>query len=464
MVPPKPLKIINEKNYRENVFLMSQANKNQIYEITQKKNQKRIEKKERLKIIKNDYIQIRNMIENERAYKNLLKNEYDLNLRRKLIQEKIQIRDLNVSQNRRRKNEINNKKRKMNKIIEEEKLDAIKKLKENEEKDRINYYNALIKKDKEKEQKKLESSEEKRKIYDMYDEFIKKRNVDFKKIKNLIKNGIDENNVEQFYSLFPGNNKIKEMFEKYKKLKEEIENSSGSILRKKLRPIKSRSSFETNDNYCRTANNFRNKTIKMKKHLIESKSKDNIKKNINNINNNNNGKNKIINFCATINSKSNKEFEKEKDNKFNNNDENNKNDFEANKYISQNIKDKGDNNDIKDHETDNNKVDEEKKEVLYEIDIEEKIKKYKKERYQPFIEMLEREKNNEFYRNENLKNITNEKAKKELEILYGKERTMVSLRLKKENEKIKLDIENYEKQIREEDKKNHRYNMNLINK
>jgi hypothetical protein len=78
--------------------------------------------------------------------------------------------------------------------------------------------------------------------------------------------------------------------------------------------------------------------------------------------------------------------------------------------------------------------------------------------------MLEREKNNEFYRNENLKNITNEKAKKELEILYGKERTMVSLRLKKENEKIKLDIENYEKQIREEDKKNHRYNMNLINK
>ena len=56
--------------------------------------------------------------------------------------------------------------------------------------------------------------------------------------------------------------------------------------------------------------------------------------------------------------------------------------------------------------------------------------------------MLEREKNNEFYRNENLKNITNEKAKKELEILYGKERTIVSLRLKKENEKLKLNNEN----------------------
>ena len=465
IVPPKPLKIINDKNYHENVFLMNQANKNQIYEITQKKNQKRLEKKERLKIIKNEYIQIKKMIESERASKNLLKNEYDLNLRRKLIQDKIQIRDLNVSQNRKRKNEINDKKVKMNKIIEEEKLNAIKKLKESEEKDRINYYNALIKKDKEKEQKKLESSEDKRKIYEIYDEFIKKRSVDFKNIKNFIKNGIDENNVERFYSLFPENKKIKEMFEKYKKLKKEIENSSGNDFRKKLGPIKSKSSFETSDNCCRTSNNFRKRTIKMKKDLIESKSKDNIKKNIKNINNNNNEKNKIINFCATVNSKSNKHFEKVKDNNFNNNDENNKNDIVDNKNINQNINENvDDNNGNKDHEVDNNKVDEEKKKVLYENEIEEKVKKYQKERYQSFIEMLEREKNNEFYRNENLKNITNEKAKKELEILYGKERTIVSLRLKKENEKIKLDIENYEKRIREEDKKNHRYNMNLINK
>ena len=41
---------------------------------------------------------------------------------------------------------------------------------------------------------------------------------------------------------------------------------------------------------------------------------------------------------------------------------------------------------------------------------------------------------------------------------------MVSLKLEEENEKIKLDIKNYEKQIKEEDKKNHRYNMNLNNK
>ena len=41
---------------------------------------------------------------------------------------------------------------------------------------------------------------------------------------------------------------------------------------------------------------------------------------------------------------------------------------------------------------------------------------------------------------------------------------MVSLKLEEENEKIKLDIKNYEKQIKEEDQKNLRYNMNLNNK
>ena len=319
MVPPKPLIIINENNYHENAFLMSQANKNQIYEITQKINEKKLEKKERLKIIKNEYIQIRKMIENERTYKNLLKNEYDLNLRRKLIENKIQIRDLNVSQNRKRKNEINNNKRKMNKILEEEKLDAIKKLKETEEKDRINYYNALIRKDKEKEQKKLESSEEKKKIYDVYDEFIKKRSANFKKIKNFINDKIDENNAEKFISLFPENNNIKEMIEKYKKLKVEIQTLSGNNHKKKLILIKPRSSFEISDIHCPTSNNFRSRTIKIKKHLIESKSKDNIKKNENNINYSNNEKNRIINFYATKNTKSNKQFEKEKEKEGNEN-------------------------------------------------------------------------------------------------------------------------------------------------
>ena len=356
-IPLKPLKIINEKNYHENAFLMSQANKNQIYEITQKINEKKLEKKERLKIIKNQYIQIRKMIENERTYKNFLKNEYDLYLRRKLIENKIQNRNLNVSQNRKRKNENNNNKMKMNKILEEEKLDAIKKLKENEEKDRINYYNELIKKDKEKEQKKLKISEGKRKIYDMYDEFIKKRSADYKKIENFINNEIDENNVEKFNSIFPENHNIKEMLEKYKKLKEEIENSSGNTFRRNLIQRKSKSSFEINDNYCCTSNNFRGQAIKMRKYLIESKSKDNIKKNVNNINYNNNKKSKAINLWATINDKSNKQFEKEKekDNKFNNN-------YEDDKDISQNIKENKYNNGVKDNETYNNKDDEEKKE------------------------------------------------------------------------------------------------------
>lgn len=287
------------------------------------------------------------------------------------------------------------------------------------------------------------------------------RNDNFKNFKNFIKNGVDENNIEQFYLLFPQNNKTKDIFEKYKKLKKEIENSSGGNLRKKLIPIKSISNLETNENYYRTSTNFRSRGTKMKKYLIESKSKDNIKKYANNINNNDE-KNKIINFCATINFKSNDHFEneKEKDNNF----KNNTNDIEDNKVINKN---KNENEFIsgnKDNKIDKKKFVEEQKKVLYETEIEEKINKYRKERYQPLIEMLEKEKINEFYRNKNLKNIKNENSKKELENIYGKERTLVSLRLNKEHEKIKLDIKNYEKQIREEDQKNHRYNMNLINK
>ena len=103
------------------------------------------------------------------------------------------------------------------------------------------------------------------------------------------------------------------------------------------------------------------------------------------------------------------------------------------------------------------------KKVLFETEIREKIKEYKKERYQPFIQMLEREKNIEENRNLKLQNINDEFERQKLENQFGKERTLVSLRLKKENEKILLDIQNYENKLREENEKNQKYNMDRIN-
>ena len=103
-----------------------------------------------------------------------------------------------------------------------------------------------------------------------------------------------------------------------------------------------------------------------------------------------------------------------------------------------------------------------KKKVLFETEIRDKIKEYRKTRYQPFMEMLEKEKINEENRNMKLENIMNSDEKRQLENLYGKERTVVSLRLKKENEKILRDIQIYEDNIRLHNQENQKYNMDRI--
>lgn len=103
-----------------------------------------------------------------------------------------------------------------------------------------------------------------------------------------------------------------------------------------------------------------------------------------------------------------------------------------------------------------------KKKVLFETEIRDKIKEYRKTRYQPFMEMLEKEKINEENRNLKLENITDSAEKRQLENLYGKERTVVSLRLKKENEKILRDIQIYEENIRLINQQNQKYNMDRI--
>lgn len=102
------------------------------------------------------------------------------------------------------------------------------------------------------------------------------------------------------------------------------------------------------------------------------------------------------------------------------------------------------------------------KKVLFETEIRDKIKEYRKTRYQPFMEMLEKEKINEENRNLKLENITDSAEKRQLENLYGKERTVVSLRLKKENEKILRDIQIYEENIRLINQQNQKYNMDRI--
>ena len=145
-IPPKPLKIIDEKNFHENYYLMDQAKKRQIYEMNQKLTQKKFEKKEKLNKIKSEQNAIKKRIEAERANKNIQKNNYDLSVRKNLIEIKIQIKDLFAYQNRQKINEVREEAIKMNRKMEQEKFDYIKKLRLSEEKDRISLYLDKIKK------------------------------------------------------------------------------------------------------------------------------------------------------------------------------------------------------------------------------------------------------------------------------------------------------------------------------
>ena len=481
---PKPLKIINEKNFHENYYLMEHAKKMQIYEMNQIKKQKKLEKFEKLNKIKAEQIALKKRLETERATKNLQRNNYDLFMRKNNIENKMQKKDLNIYQNKQRKNEEREKEIEKNKKIEKEKLDHIKKLRLNEEKNRILLYLDLIKKEKSIEKKKLENFETKQKIITQYKELNNTRNNNLKKLKKLIRNGIDEGNIEKFYSQFPENKEIEIVFENYRKEKKEIENNSFRNKDKKLlNPLK-KNSYDiisnNSDKMFKTSYEFRNKTIKIPKINIDSQNnnKNDYKDNNNNEyndkdNQNKDINNKIVNICSTKNNKSDDENKK---------NENKENQNEKEKEINDNTKNQNEKN-IKDIEINKNKesmkekekekeneksnqpedIFKDNKKVLFETEIREKIKEYKKERYQPFIQMLEREKNIEENRNLKLQNINDEFERQKLENQFGKERTLVSLRLKKENEKILLDIQNYENKLREENEKNQKYNMDRIN-
>ena len=447
--PPKPLKIMNGTNFHENFYLMEQEKKQQLFEINEKKKQKRMENFEKLNKIKAEQNALKKRINEERTNQNLQRNYYELDARKNHISKHIQKMDLNVYENRLRISKKREEQLVKNKEAEKEKSQHIKKLRLNDEKNRISLYLDIIKKEKSLEKKKLENIEIKEKIFSQYNKLNMERNNNLKKLEKLIKNGIDEGNIEKFYSEFPDNKEISKIFENYQKEKIEIENNTVRN-KKKLNPIKIILDDNSNDNMNQTYYDMKNKIVKIPKiNFTEIKSND--KKDKENININkeyekekekeNQKKEKIINICSTNNKHENIE---------NNNNENK--------------------NNLSKKEKKNEKLNsaeslfDESRHVLFETEIRDKIREYKKERYQPFIKLLEREKINEENRNQKLENIKDENEKSKLENQFGKERTIVSLRLKKENEKIILDIQNFEKNLRKENEKNQKYNLEKINR
>ena len=471
-LPPKPLRIINEKNFHENFYLMEQAKKHQIYEMNELKKQKKLEKIQKMNKIKAEQTEMKKRLESERAFKNLQKNNYDLYMRKNNIQNQIEYKELFAFHYKQTNNEKRNEEIKKNKENEKIKYDHIKKMRLNEEKNRINFYIGLIEKEKKKEKKKLENVEIKDMLRSQYKELNEIRNNNIMQLKKLLKNGIDEGNIEKLYKKFPENKEIVKVFENYQKERKEIEtNSFRNKEKTKLDYFKKNTDDNIENKYSKTTYDFKNKTIKIPKIKITD-NKPNTNRN-NDLENNKEN----IDIKKENNEKENKEKterEKEESKNEKNNLINicstNKNDKkDIKKENIGNIKNKEDNKNNNGTKKSTNKKDnlnenkEETKKVLFETEIREKIKEYKKERYQPFIKMLEREKIIEENRNKQLEDINDDIERMKLENQFGKERTLVSLRLKKENEKVLLDIQNFEKQLREENERNQKYNMYKIN-
>ena len=94
---------------------------------------------------------------------------------------------------------------------------------------------------------------------------------------------------------------------------------------------------------------------------------------------------------------------------------------------------------------------EQKKEVkvLYESEIREKIQQYKENIYREFFKHVEEEKKNEDLRNKQLMNVHDPQKRHELEKRFSKERALVDLRLKRENQNIQEKILSYEINLRQ---------------
>jgi len=93
-----------------------------------RKKQKRLENFEKINKIKAEQNELKKRIHAERASQNLQRNNYELDNRKNNIETQIIIRDLNVYQNRKRKNEKIEEQIKKNKLAEEEKNKHIKQL------------------------------------------------------------------------------------------------------------------------------------------------------------------------------------------------------------------------------------------------------------------------------------------------------------------------------------------------
>ena len=218
--------MLDERNtYLDNLYSLQQAKIDQKYEKNMKKNWKKLEKVEKVNKIKGEQMALKKRIEVERASQNLQKNSRDFQIKHENLIKEIQMKKLLIYQNKKKFEEYLKEKKEMNYLKYMEKLDYIQSLRRKDENLRQLKYEKL--KDKQSQREKIKS--DRMDVYDtkqlkiFYLDNERKRNI--KKIKNILNNGVDEENLEKILQSFPGNREIDKVIENYKNKRDTIQNN-----------------------------------------------------------------------------------------------------------------------------------------------------------------------------------------------------------------------------------------------
>ena len=446
--------IVNKlTSFHDNLISFHIAKKKKEYDIFQQKLDQKLEKIEIANKKKNEELQKKKKKEYERAAFNLKRSEEIFNKKQNDLIKKMQIKDLITNGIKRMNNEIYLGKKEINMQKYLSKQDYIKKLKRKDEYELEQKYNNYI----ERESKRGKINNIKSRIYSSrvyrMNDIQNKRKKNIYKIQKILKNGEgeDEVNLDILMEEFPDNPKIAEIIEKYQIKKNNIENN--------LRPrLYSSNNFNIDNNYIYNSiynkygmNNFGSKSSDRKRIFIYAnnnkevninKKNENIKKeerrikNASNMSNINNNMNQNESNNKNIYSNINNEIIKKK------------NAFKE-KYPDYEL---SEDEDIWDEDED----------IAYEHEIDERVRNFKVKIYKNFLSKLKREKRNELLRNKQLEIISDLVLRRNLEIQFSKERSLVDTRLKKESERIQKQAKEYENSLRSNFQRKQQRFMNQI--
>ena len=394
------------KTYLDNLYALQQAKVNQKYEKNQKKIEKKLERVEKVNKIKGEQMALKKRIEIERASQNLQKNARDYQERHEKLLREIQVKKLSIYQNKKKFENYLKEKSENNYLRYMMKLDYIENLKRKDEYIRQLKFRELMEKQSRREKIKHDRDDVLAGKFFMLNSLNKDRKRNIIKIKEILGTGIEDENLERILKAFPGNKEINKVIQNYRKQKFNIQNG-----------VKPKRIMKFKDGRPKSHGKLMIKSVN-KNRLYNNRLK------------HQNSDLKIPNVLAT-----NRKEDKE---------------------------DKDEKGDIL--MKDNNKLPEEEEEkeikVYYENEIRDKVQKYKQNAYREFFKHVEEEKKNEDLRNKQLENIHDPQKRHELEKRFSRERALVDLRLRRENQNVKDNVISYEIKLRQTNIEN----QNLLQK